>query len=64
MRVKSSSEVTAAIYGNQDVETAITISREGVLKDIAVIPIANPMHHVKVEGKGNKIWQAIKATKR
>ena len=64
LRVKSSSEVSAAIYGNQDVETKITISREGVLKEITIIPVANPMHHVKINGKGNKIWRAIKSTKR
>ena len=64
LRVKSSSEITAAIYGNQDIETNITISREGVLREVKIIPIANPMHHVKIDGKGNKIWKAIKATKR
>ncbi len=64
LRVKSVNEVTAAVYGNQDVETKITIAREGVLQDVLITPIANPLHPVKVEGKGNKLWQAIKATMR
>ena len=55
---------TAAVHGSQDVETKITIAREGVLQDVLITPIANPMHLVEVEGKGNKLWHAIKATKR
>ena len=64
LRVKSTKELTAAVYGNQDVKTNVTIAREGVLREVVVVPKANPEHLLKVEGKGNKIWNAIKSTKR
>ena len=64
LRVKSSKEMTAAIYGNKDIPTTITIAREGVLREVIVTPIENPHHLVKVEGEGNSIWNAIKATSR
>ena len=63
LRVKSCKEVSAAIYGNQDIVTNITIAREGVLHEVKVTPITNPQHQTKVEGKGNKIWDAIKASR-
>jgi len=64
LRVKSSSELSAAVYGSINTETKLTISRQGAIKDVNVIPIENPKHLVNIEGKGNKLWQAIKATKR
>ena len=64
LRVKSSSELSAAVFGSINTETKLTISRQGAIKDVNVIPIENPKHLVNIEGKGNKLWQAIKATKR
>ena len=63
LRVKSSKELSAAIYGSEGVPVAITIAREGVLQEVEVTPSQNPKHLVKVEGKGNKIWNAIKASR-
>ena len=63
LRVKSCKNISAAIYGNQDVLTKITIAREGVIHEVEITPIANPNHLTKIEGKGNKIWDAIKASK-
>ena len=64
IRVKSSAEITATVYDSVNVETRLTISREGALKDVHVIPIENPKHLVNIKGKGNKLWQAIKSTRR
>ena len=64
LRVKSSSDITASIYANEGVETTFTIAREGVLHEVKITPTANPNHLTIVEGKGNKLWQAIKATMR
>ena len=64
LRVKSSAEINAAIHGSINTETKITISRQGVLKEVTVTPIENPMHKVKIEGKGNKLWNQIKSTRR
>ena len=64
LRVKSSGDITAAIYGNEGVETTFTIAREGVLHEVNITPTSNPNHLTIVEGKGNKLWQAIKATMR
>ena len=44
LRVKSTKEITAAVYGNQDIKTNITIAREGVLREVVVVPKANPEH--------------------
>jgi len=63
LRVKSSKDLSAAIYGSEGVPVAITIAREGVLQEVEVTPSQNPKHLVKVEGKGNKIWNAIKASR-
>ena len=63
-RIRSSSDLSAAVYGCIDVETTFTISREGAIKEVAITPIENPKHLVNLEGKGNKLWDAIKATKR
>ena len=63
LRVKSCKEISAAIYGNQDIVTNITIAREGVLHEVEITPITNPQHLTKIEGKGNKIWDAIKASR-
>jgi len=63
LRVKSCKEISAAIYGNQNIVTKITIAREGVLHEVEITPIANPQHLTKIEGKGNKIWGAIKASR-
>ena len=63
-RICSSAELSAAVYGYIGVETTFTISREGAIKEVSITPIANPKHLVKLEGKGNRIWDAIKATKR
>jgi predicted metalloprotease with PDZ domain len=64
LRVKSASDITAAVYANENVETTFTIAREGVLHDVKITPTANPKHLITVEGKGNKLWNAIKATMR
>ena len=64
LRVKSCKQMSAAIYGNSGIPTTITIAREGVLREVVVTPIDNPHHLVKVEGEGNSIWNAIKATSR
>lgn len=64
LRVKSSKEISAAIHGSSGVESRITIAREGVLMDVVVTPIDDPNHLVKVEGKGNKIWDEIKRSRR
>ena len=64
LRVKSCKQMSAAIYGNSGIATTITIAREGVLREVVVTPIDNPHHLVKVEGEGNSIWDAIKATSR
>ena len=63
LRVKSCKEISAAIYGNQDILTKITIAREGVLHEVEITPITNPQHLTKIEGKGNKVWDAIKASR-
>ncbi len=64
LRVKSSKEISAAIYGNAGVLTSITIAREGVLMEVGITPVEDPNHLVKVEGKGNKIWEEIKRSRR
>ena len=64
LRVKSSSEISAAVFGNQDVKTKFTIAREGALQDVVITPISNPNHPVTIEGKGNKTWHSIKSSKR
>ena len=64
LRVKSSSDITASIYANEGVETTFTIAREGVLHEVKITPTENPNHLTIVEGKGNKLWQAIKASMR
>tara|TARA_B100001769_G_scaffold209166_1_gene168574 strand:- start:1925 stop:3673 length:1749 start_codon:yes stop_codon:yes gene_type:complete len=64
LRVKSASDISAAVHGNANVETTFTIAREGVLHDVKITPVPNPNHLTKVEGKGNKLWHAIKATMR
>ncbi len=64
LRVKSATEINAAIHGSIGAETTITISRQGVLKEVTVTPTENPMHKVKIEGKGNKLWNQIKTTRR
>lgn len=64
LRVKTCKQMSAAIYGNKGVPTTITVAREGVLREVIVTPIENPHHLVKVEGEGNSIWNAIKATSR
>ena len=33
-------------------------------RKLSITPIENPKHLVNLEGKGNKLWDAIKATKR
>ena len=63
-RVRSSAELSAAVYGSIGIETKFTISREGAIKEVSITPIENPKHLVNLEGKGNKLWDAIKATKR
>ena len=40
------------------------IAREGVLMEVNITPVADPSHLVKVEGKGNKIWEEIKRSRR
>jgi predicted metalloprotease with PDZ domain len=64
LRVKSSKEISAAIYGNIGVSTKMMIAREGVLMEVNITPVADPSHLVKVEGKGNKIWEEIKRSRR
>lgn len=64
LRVKSSKEISAAIYANAGVLTSITIAREGVLMEVGITPVEDPNHLVKVEGKGNKIWEEIKRSRR
>ena len=64
LRVKSASDITAAISGKENVKTTFTIAREGVLREVEITPIANPKHLTIIEGKGNKLWHAIKATMR
>ena len=59
LRVKSSGDITAAIYGNEGVETTFTIAREGVLHEVNITPTSNPNHLTIVEGKGNKLWQSL-----
>ncbi|MBJ61845.1 MAG: hypothetical protein CMB57_01195 [Euryarchaeota archaeon] len=63
-RVRSSAELSAAVYGSIGIETKFTISREGAIKEVSITPIENPKHLVNLEGKGNRLWDAIKATKR
>ena len=63
-RVRSPADLSATVYGNIGVESTFTISREGIIKNVTITPIENPKHLVNLEGKGNKIWDAIKATKR
>ena len=64
LMVSSSKEIDAAIHGLRDVETTFTIARQGALKEVVITPTTNPEHPVKVEGKGNRIWDAIKQSKR
>ena len=63
-RVRTSSELSAAVYGCVGIDTTFTISREGAIKEVTIKPIENPKHLVNLEGKGNKLWEAIKATRR
>ena len=63
-RIRTSGDLSAAVYGCIDVETTFTISREGAIKEVSITPIENPKHLVNLEGKGNKLWDSIKATKR
>ena len=64
LRVKTIKQINAVIYGNSGISTSITIAREGGLQEVNVTPTDHPEHLVKVEGKGNKIWHAIKASRR
>lgn len=64
LRVKSVKEINAAIYDKKGVSTELTISREGGIQVVKITPVGHPEHLVKVEGKGNKIWHAIKASRR
>ena len=64
LRITSCKTLSAAVYDFIDQPVKITLSRQAILKTVEVVPIANPSHPVKVSGKGNKIWRAIKATKR
>ena len=64
LRVKSLKEIKAAVYGNKGISTTITLAREGVIREVKVTPIAHPEHLVKIEGKGNKIWDAIRKSRR
>jgi hypothetical protein len=32
--------------------------------EVNITPVADPSHLVKVEGKGNKIWEEIKRSRR
>ena len=59
LRVSSSNELKAAIYGYKDKEVEIIISRDGGIKTVKIVPIENPNHKVKIKGKGNKIWDSI-----
>ena len=63
LRVRSVAEVNSANFGNSGKKTIITISREGVVKEVEVIPTDNPNNPVKLDGKGNNLWQIIKKSK-
>jgi predicted metalloprotease with PDZ domain len=64
LRITKSKELSAAIYGYIDAPMKFVISRDGGMKTISVTPISNPEHQIKVVGKGNKIWNSIKNSKR
>ena len=64
IRVKTQSELSAAIYGLKDKKSKFTIAREGVVSNVEITPIENPNHLVKLEGRGNKLWDDIKSSKR
>ena len=63
-RVRTSAELSSAVYGNVAKETKFIVSREGAIKEVLITPIENPKHLVNIEGKGNSLWEAIKSTKR
>ena len=54
LRVKSASDINAAISRKENVETTFTIAREGVLHE-EITPIANPKHLTIIEGKGKTL---------
>jgi predicted metalloprotease with PDZ domain len=64
LRVTSYKEINAAIHGSANNPISLTLSREGVLLEVEVIPISHPEHTVKVKGGGNRIWKAIKCSTR
>ena len=64
LRVKNSSELNAAVFGKIGEDTNFTISREGVLREVKITPVDNPMHKTKLDGKGNKVWESIKRSMR
>ena len=63
LRVKTAPELSAAIYGLANKSSKFTIAREGILSEVIITPVENPGHLVNLDGKGNRIWDAIKATK-
>ncbi len=63
LRVKTAAELSAAIYGLANKSSKFTIAREGILSEVIITPVENPGHLVNLDGKGNRIWDAIKATK-
>ena len=63
-RVRTSAELSSAVYGNVAKETKFIVSREGAIREVLITPIENPKHLVNIEGKGNSLWEAIKSTKR